>query len=185
MTRIGGTITQTNYANGGHSTPARLETIPRFAVAASNTLPNNQLQITYLTPDVSLAVANVVTVTGSAQVAATLCRIGVYTVAANGAVTLAASTANDPTLWSAAGAVYITPLTGGPYVMSRGVRYAVGLLAVGTTTAATIKGATVSVGGVLGLDPVMARLATGQTDLPATLATPVSTTSVNYVGLTG
>lgn len=108
---------------------------------STNTLTNGLLRLTFFTARKTESCSQVRTRTGAqAQVGATLCRIGIYTVDASDNLTaLVASTTNDTALWSAGSTTYTKALTAS-FTKTRGQRYAVGLLEVGSSTAANAFG---------------------------------------------
>jgi Pectate lyase superfamily protein len=110
--------------------------------------------------------------TGSTAAAATptLCRLGIYSLAANGDGTLIASTPNDTTLFSATNATYTRTLSV-PWSKVRGQRYAFALLVVTTVATPTFHGqafpATAVSATINGVMPRLVSRLSGQTDLPA------------------
>lgn len=108
---------------------------------STNTLTNGVLRLTFFTARKTETITQVRTRTGAqAQVGATLCRIGIYTVdAADNLTALVASTTNDTALWSTGSTTYTKTLTAS-FTKTRGQRYAVGLLEVGSSTAANAFG---------------------------------------------
>jgi len=74
-----------------------------------------------------------------AAVGNTLVKMGLWTVAADDALTLVAETANDTSIFSATSTLYSRDFTT-PYQMTAGVRYAAGALWVGATTEPHIMG---------------------------------------------
>lgn len=110
--------------------------------------------------------------TNTAGVTLTLCRVGIYSVAANGDLALIASTANDATLFLTANTAYAKAFSGGNLSKVAGVRYAVGILVVGTTMP-TLLGAVAPTGSIttvtMGRAPRLAGALAAQADLPSTL----------------
>lgn len=120
---------------GGESTMSRFE-----ANSRTHALSNGVTWLTFFTATKTEEISQVRTVSGStAAVGATLCRIGIYEVDAYENVTLVASTASDTSLWIATNTVYTKSLSAS-FVKRAGVRYAVGLLVVGSSTAPTMLG---------------------------------------------
>lgn len=108
---------------------------------------------------------------GTAGSGATLCRLGIYTVAGNGDLTLVARTANDTTIATAGSTIPSKALdtTGGfpaSYGLVRGSEYAWALIFVGTTSgswvARALGGSAMSL-----LSPRVAGSVAGQSDLPS------------------
>jgi hypothetical protein len=164
----------------GEATMDRRET-----VSAASTLSAGSLRLTYFTARKTETVANVRTITGTTAAAgATLCRVGVYSVAANGDLTLVASCASDTALWSATSTRYTKALSAS-FVKKRGQRYAVGCLVVGATTAPNVHGQSSLHADEAGEAPRLCGVLTGQTDLPSSVAagSVVNTTIQVYAAL--
>ena len=108
----------------------------------------------------------------------TVSRLGLYSVASDGDLTLVASTPNDTSLFST---VYPIKEFSTPYTLIQGDRYAVGSLYVGTGgTAPIYNGASTIAGSVFGTnnDTRLNGSISGQSDLPESPA-------YNTVGNTG
>jgi hypothetical protein len=105
--------------------------------------------------------------TTAAGATPTLCRMGIYSVAANGNLTLIASTPNDTTLFATAGARYTRSLST-PFMKQSGQRYAVGLLIVTAAALPTIVGYAGS-SAELAESPRIVSYLAGQGDLAATI----------------
>lgn len=146
-------------------------TIPRISVAQSS-LPagaNQVLNLTYFTARKTELIGNIRTLSGGTAAGATptLCRVGIYSVAANGDIALLAAIANDTTLWATTFTHYTRALTAA-FQKIAGTRYAWGQLCVTGATAPTFAGP------VNGLTPNTAPRLSGtvaaQADLPANVA---------------
>ena len=142
------------------------------------------MRLVYFTARKSETVSSLRTLSGTAAGATpTLCRVGLYGVAANGDLTLLASTANTTSLWSAATTRYDTALSAS-YAVTAGIRYAVGLLCV---TGASLPTVYVNNGGAaaeVGLDPRLCGVVAGLTDLPSSVtAASVGDTAVRPYGV--
>jgi hypothetical protein len=116
---------------------------------------------------------------GTAAATVTLSRIGLYLVDdATAALTLVASTTNDPTLFATANTMFTKAWTV-PYTFIGGRRYAVGTITV-ATTAPTLQGR--QPGGAFAaefaLAPRLASALSGQSDL----VTPIAAASLTDVG---
>jgi hypothetical protein len=130
---------------------------------------NGNLRLTYFTARKTETITQVRTITGStAGVGPTLCRIGVYSVAGNGDLTLIASTANDTALWIGNGAY--TKSFSASFSKVRGTRYALATLVVGTSTAPSYTGCVSLVSTEAGIDPRISGFVASQTDLPASVS---------------
>jgi len=140
-------------------------------------LSNGQLRLTYFTAKRTELVASVRVIVNTAQVGATLARIGVYEVNdSTGGLTLVASTANDTALWSSTGP--ITKALSASFTKTRGKRYAVGLLVVGTSTAPQFSGSAAINSTEAAEPPRQTGVLLTQTDL----TTPISNASLTASG---
>lgn len=162
-------------------------TIPRRLVTNNTVSSGNQnLRLTFFTATKTETITQVRIVTGAtAAVGATLARIGIYTVAGNGDLTLVASTANDTNLFIAANTVYTKSLSAS-LSKTRGQRYAVGVLVDGASTAPTFMGLFSSFSAAeCAESPRISGFASGQTDLPGSVSAGsiTSTTNQYYVAL--
>ena len=149
----------------------------RVAFTQQQALTGGTLALTYWHAVKTETVNHVITGTGS-QAASGLsyAAIGLYTISPAGALTLAASTSNlSGTLWAGTFTEYTAALTAG-FPKVAGTRYAMGLLAVGTTPP-NLWSQFVSFSDAA---PILAGTLGGQTTLPATIpAASVSTGSFN------
>jgi parallel beta helix pectate lyase-like protein len=150
------------------------ETIPRLLVPFGNSsfyvgMASGDVRGAQFTARKTETITQVRVITGGTAAAATptLCKVGVYSVAANGDHTLVASTASDTTLFAAANTAYTRSFTAG-FTKTAGQRYAVVVLVVTSGTMPTFVGIT---GGTeIGAAPSLASRITGQTDLPSSIA---------------
>lgn len=145
-------------------------TMPRIAVSQTAVASGNgSMRFTYFTARKSETITQVRwPCAATAQVGASLCRIGVYSVNGSGDLTLVAATANDTNLWLAGSTSY-TKSFASSFAKVRGTRYAMAALVVGTSTAPTFYGQTALIAGENGFAPVVASLLSGQTDLPSSV----------------
>jgi hypothetical protein len=146
--RLGSTGDQVALAAA--STP-RFSAVDRVGgMAASVGLTASRLYLVAFTAAASAAVSNFyVRSRGTAGVGTTLARMALFSVASNGNATLLARTASDTTLAAATFTDYTKAFdtTGGypaNYALVAGTRYALGILLVGSSTAAQVYGASVS-----------------------------------------
>jgi hypothetical protein len=158
-------------------------TIPRSLVNSSTMGMTSQLmRIAYFTAIKTETISQILVECGSTAAAATpsLIRIGVWTTDTTGALlSLVASTASDTTLLAGTSTAY-TKAFSASFVKTAGQRYAVGLLVVSATTVPQITGASPLVlAGESALSPRLSAAASGQADLPATLAAGSLTNSTN------
>lgn len=147
-------------------------TIPRLTASTASVLVASTLHLTYFTARKVTAAGHVRTIVGSPAAGATptLCRVGLYTVAANGDLTLVASTANSTSLWNSTFQAFNTALSVA-YTTIPGQRYAVGLLCV---TAAALPSlysyANLPSSEIGTMAPIMSTTLVAQSDLPASVA---------------
>jgi hypothetical protein len=127
--------------------------------------------LTYFTARKTETINNLRTLCATVATSTTLARIGLYTVAGNGDLTLVASTESDTALWETAG--QRTKALSASYSKVRGQRYAVGVLWVGSGNAPTFAGIGSTVTAVISEfaeSPRQAAVRASQSDLPATIA---------------
>jgi hypothetical protein len=140
FTRTGGTM---GRAAGDRSAAVQVaqlslltageEAVPRLMMTNEDRPASGTLHLTYFTARKTETITKVEThVSGGAASGLTLARIGIYQVAANGGLTLVASTPNDVTLWAATNTPYQKTFSV-PWAKLAGQRYASGILGVGTT----------------------------------------------------
>lgn len=161
------------------------ETIPRIACSITNiTLTSQRLTLAYLVARKSETWTQIRAVTGGTGAGATptLIRYGLYTVAANGDLTLVASTPNDTTMLPSTFTSYAKALSVN-YAVTAGVRYAIGVLVVTGATAPTLIGGVNIGGNEVNQIPRLANNVTGQADLttPITAASFATTSNVPYL----
>lgn len=162
-----------------------VESFPRWACGTFTVGMGSSgtARFVYFTPSVNVTVSTIVTASGGTAAAATptLCRVGLYTVASNGDLTLVARSANDTAMYAATQTEYAKALdtTGGypsSYTLVAGQRYAGGVLVVSGTTLPTMTG-TSGLTSLLTRAPRIASAKTGETDLAASYTTGSLTTS--------
>lgn len=133
----------------------------------SVTSTTGQLRLTYFTARKTEVSTRCRLFTGGTGAAATptLCRVGVYEIASDGAGTLVAATANDTSLFAAAFTAY-SPTWATPFTKVAGRRYAVAPLVVTAATAPTFVGNLVA--NVISADaPRIGGVLVSLADLPA------------------
>lgn len=170
-------MTYTPYAidNGPAATEILASSVEgifdRHLITSQPGISNGNMRGTYFTCRRSQTITSIRTLVGGTnQTAATLCRIGLYTVDASDNLTLVASTANDTNLWNSANATVDKALSSS-YAVKRGTRYAVGLLVVGSSQAPTIGALQLTNSAPGQASPRLAFLIGSQTDLPSSIAT--------------
>ena len=168
----------TNATDLPHELDSGENTFARRFIQTPTLAPgNNNLRLCYFTARKAETIASVRCLVGVAQVGATLVRVGVYSVAANGDLTLVASTANDTALFSSTGSA--TKALSASFTKVRGTRYAIGVLLVGTSTGAQLYGNTNILGAEAAVAPRLSGVVVGQSDLAATItAASVSDSAV-------
>lgn len=152
------------------------QVVPGRLFNHDNNPPTNQgLHLTYFYADKTQSVANIATATRTTAAGATptLCRMGVYSEAANGDLTLIGSTANDTTLFASTSATYTRALSA-PYDQVLGQRYAAALLVVTAAALPTLvswQNVPTGFGTSLNITtPKLCAVVAGQSDLPASIS---------------
>lgn len=156
-------------------------TMDRERSLTTITLTSGVLRGGYFTARTARKVANAVTRTGATAAGATptVNRIGLWTVDANGGLTaLVANTAHSATLWDTIATTYTTALAAA-YTFVPGTRYYAGALCVTGATAPVICGAADGDSGLQAIAPRITGTLSGQTDLPATVASGSMSASTN------
>lgn len=157
----------------GESTIAR-----RAVISSSVASGNGNLRLAYFKARKTETIGNVrMPCGGTAMVAATLARIGIYEEDSSGNLTLVGSTASDTALWATINTAYNKALSSG-FTKKRGIWYAAGALVVGTSTAPTFYGHNSFTAAEAGQSHRIGALLGGQTDLPSSI-------SVGSLGDTG
>lgn len=144
-------------------------TIPRTdAINSAVATGTGSLRLTFFDARASMSTANVRVYSGGTAAGATptLVRFGLYSVAANGAGTLVASTPNDTTLLAAQATAY-TKAWSAPVELVAGQRYAFAHLVVTAAAAPTLVGNVLGDANMAAVTPRLAGLLTAQSDLPA------------------
>lgn len=164
-------ISAGNFVDVGQFVPAR----DRWSGTGVGPGSSGVLMLSYFFADHSETISTLTAFSGSTAAGATptLCRMGLYTVAANGDIALAASTPNDTTLFAAINTAYAKALSV-PLAITVGTFYATALLVVTGAAVPTFHGVQHPATGVLNttsrLSPPFVGRVTGQTDLPASVA---------------
>jgi hypothetical protein len=142
-------------------------------VASSSTLATGTgvLRLSYFTARKTETSTQCRVYSGGTAAAATptLCRLALYTVAADAGITLVASTANDTTLFAGTSTSY-TRSWSVAYALQEGSRYAFGVLVVTGAAAPTLVGQAPGASAEALLAPALSGQVTGQADLPASVA---------------
>lgn len=163
------------------------ETILRLLATQSvGASASGQVRLSYFTARKSETWTQVKLSTGGTAAAATptLCRVGLYSVAANGDLTLVASIANDTTLFAATNTMYTRSFSAS-YAVTAGQRYAWGIIVVTAVALPTF--VSLAPPGALSADMLLAPRISGQqggqTDLPNSIvnASVAASAQVNYI----
>jgi hypothetical protein len=164
--------------------------LPRQLINSTGiSMTSGTIRLTYFTARKSETVNNVRVLCGTTAAGATptLIRVGIYTVANNGDLTLVASTASDTTLLAAANTAYTKALSA-PYAKVAGTRYALGLIVVTAAALPTMGGNSVigGLGSEAGQTPKLCASFAAQTDLttPITNAQAAGSTAGPYIAIT-
>lgn len=163
----GGSSADPNNLTTGEATLKRLQiSASTIALGASGSV-----RFTYFTATKSGTYTQLKAVTGTVAAAATptLCRMGIYSVAANGNLTLIASTPNDTTLFAATNTAY-TKATSASFSLVSGQRYAFAVLVVSAAALPNFLGASMAgsyAATEAALDPRLTGNLNTQSDLPA------------------
>lgn len=134
---------------------------------------SQRMNLHYFTAQKTEPITQIETATGATAAGATptLCRVGVFSIAANGDGTLLAAIANDTAMWATIGLEYLRALTT-TFNKVAGQRYAVGALCVTAAALPVLVGPTLAVATTsnngMALAPRIGGAITGQADLPAT-----------------
>lgn len=170
-----------------------VENFPRYnGPALTHATTSGAVRLVYFTPGQNTTVSTILTYSGSTAAGATpsLVRVGLYTVASNGDLTLVARSASDTAMYAGTQTEYPKALdtTGGypaSYTLVPGTRYAGAVIVVTGATAPTLTGATGIPAAGLARAPRLTAAFTGQTDLPTSIATGSlsSSGSLFYFGM--
>lgn len=135
---------------------------------AATTQASQVLRLVFFTARRTETITQVRSFTGTTAAAATptLCRYGVYQVAADGGATLVASTASDTTLFAAANTGYTRSFTVS-FAKVAGQRYGLGILVVSAAAMPSYGGAAAILDNAeSGRAPVLGATIAAQADLP-------------------
>lgn len=163
------------------------EVFSRDSATANSAASSTQnLRLTYFTARKAETTTQVRVLTGNTAAAATptLCRVGLYSIAANGDGTLVASIASDTTLFAATNTAY-TRSWSSSYAKVAGQRYALGILVVTAAAAPTFTSSVLATATSTeaAFDPRLSGTIISQTDLPSTFTSGSVTASSNrYYG---
>jgi hypothetical protein len=144
---------------------------PRELASGSVTMTSGRLKLSYFTAlkNETVATASISCFGTAAGATPTLIRLGLYTVAGDGALTLVASTPSDTTLLATTFTRY-TKAFSVAYAKVAGQRYAVAALVVTAAAAPAVYGNTALASVDAGLAPMIGARLDAQTDLPGSVA---------------
>jgi hypothetical protein len=148
------------------------EAFPRDLTATGAvTVVSGQLRLTYFTARKTETSTQCRILSGGTAAGATptLCKIGIFEIAANGDGTLVGVTANDTALFAVASTAYTRSWVT-PFTKTAGRRYAAGPLVVTAATAPSFVGKVISNSTEAGQSPVLTTALSGQTDIPASFS---------------
>lgn len=144
------------------------------------------MRLGYFTARKAETTTQVRVITGGTAAAATptLCRIGLYQIAANGDGALVAATANDTSLFAAGNTTYTRSWTAS-HAKAAGTRYAVGILVVSGAALPSFAGNLAPATAENAIDPRINGSINSITDLPASFlaATPVAGSGRVYTAI--
>lgn len=159
--------------NGNPDLVTSGEFVPDRDLWASTNAPLSAgfVQLGYFTAVRSESINNIMSIAGGTAAGATptLCRMGVYSVAANGDLTLEAACANDTALWASTNNVYTRALTS-TFNKVVGRRYATAALCVTAAAAPALVGQIYGSSALVSGPPLLAGSLSGQVDLPASIS---------------
>lgn len=159
-------LTTLNLPDSGETTLPPAQCI----AAGGGSLSTGNFRLVYFTAAKTESITKISTYAATAAAATpTLCRVGIYTIDGSGNLTLAASIANDTTIWSNNGVEYERALDV-TFSKVAGTRYAVGSLCVTAQTAPNLAGMQGSNPLINAIAPRIAGTIGSQTDLPASVA---------------
>lgn len=169
------------------------EALPREIVNSNaQTNTTGTMRLTYFTARKTETITQVKTFTGGTAAAATptICRIGIFSVAANGDITLVASTTNDTALWATTNTAYTKSLTAS-WSKVAGQRYCWGPIIVSAAATPTFPGlamagdANAALRTEMGSGPRESGTMSGLADIPTgtTVAASVLNSSVKLYGV--
>lgn len=144
--------------------------IPRLIANGSVSMTSGTVVLTAFVADKTEAITKISASTWSTAAGATptLCKMGIYSLAANGDATLVASTASDTSLFNSTFGWFQRSLTS-TWNKQEGQRYAAATLVTSGATMPTMHGISNLQGTDIAFLPFLAMSRTGQTDLPASI----------------
>jgi hypothetical protein len=150
----------------------RVETMPRQFSGQSITLTSGGIFLAHFTPDSTIPVGTLGTIQiGTSAGTVTLCKMGLYSIAANGDATCIARTANNTGLWQNTAVAHTGVIANdgqgnniSSVTLTRRRRYAFAALFVGTT-APVLSGKAFGSSVISAFAPQLCTLMSAQTDL--------------------
>lgn len=176
-------ITSTTLAASQSVTTGSCEVYPRYVAGNVQTPTSASVYWSFFSPPYSFTASQISIATSAASATITAAKLGLYTVDANGAVTLVARTASDNTIFSTASSVATRSFstTGGypaTYALSAGSRYALAFFATASSSMPSVPaiGANSSAAWA---SPRIHGYMTSQSDLPTSVASNGYATSAH------
>jgi Collagen triple helix repeat (20 copies) len=158
-------------------------------VAATNgaaTITSGMCTLNYFTTSQPWAIKSVGVFTGTiaAGPTPTLCKVGLYSVAGNGDLTLIGATPNTPTMWNAVSTPSYVDLLVTTNLLADS-RYAIALLCVSAAAMPSQACATTAQSTMVALSPRLTGYLAGQSDLPSFIAAAsvVNTSRIQIAGM--
>ena len=147
------------------------ETLDRRMAWNAVSMGTGILRLSYFTSRRTETVNNVRLLSGATAAGATptLVRAGLYSVAANGDLTLLSACASDTSIFSGVNSSYLRALAVGVPLVA-GSRYALGVLVVTASTAPVTFGVSATIPSEASMAPRLAAFLNSQADLPGTVA---------------
>lgn len=188
--RVGGALINESVpiTDDAYLLAAGVTAIPRWLCGSATTISlgaSGTVRFMFFQAPRTETITQVATVTGGTAAAATptLCRMGVYSVGANGDLTLVGSHANDTALFAGTATRYAKTLTT-PFALNAGTWYAFAVLVVTGGTLPTFNGVGLNASTAqAALAPRLTGQLAGQTDLPASvLAANVAASNAGIMG---
>lgn len=164
--------TSTLYTDTVGYIQGRQEVMPRWAATAFGAIVmgSGVVRFCYLVARRTEPITQVMLPSGNTAAGATptLVKFGVYSVAANGDLTLLAATASDTAIFAGAQTDYVRALTS-TITVNEGQLYAIAAIVVTAATAPTVIGNLIATPNLNFQNPRLTASLTGQSDLPASV----------------
>ncbi len=182
ITDLAAKVAELNAFMANFRLASGVSSYPRREARTGVSMSSGTLRLSYFTADRAFTAANITAYTTSTAAAATptLCRMGLYSVAGNGDLTLVASHASDTALFNSTSGKFTKALTAS-YALTVGQLYAAAVLVVTGATVPLLLGNTITTGDVFSAAPRTSAAVNSQTDLPSSIAVGSLSNSSNDV----